>query len=351
MKVLVVGPSWVGDMVMAQPLFMTIKQHYPSADIDVLAPDWSRPLLERMPEVRNEIVMPVGHGSLNLKGRKQLGLSLRAENYNQAIVLPNSFKSALVPAWAKIPLRTGWRGEMRYGLLNDLRVLDKQRYPLMVERFVALGLPKNSPLPENLPAPKLVVNQANVTASLERYQLNTDKPVLALCPGAEFGPAKRWPEQHYAAVASEWLAKGWQVWLFGSAKDQPVAELIKQAVPAQHQDQVISLAGNTSLADAVDLLSLASAVVSNDSGLMHIAAALEHPLVVVYGSTSPDFTPPLSKQKEIVRLGLSCSPCFKRECPLEHLNCLKELMPDQVNQALNLVIEKSQTVPVEVVTP
>lgn len=336
-------------MVMAQPLFMTIKQHHPAADIDVLAPDWSRPLLERMPEVRKEIVMPVGHGMLGLKARKQLGVSLRPEHYDQAIVLPNSLKSALVPAWAKIPLRTGWRGEMRYGLLNDLRVLNKQHYSLMVERFVALGLPKDSPLPECLPTPKLVVDQTNVKASLERHQLTIEKPVLALCPGAEFGPAKRWPEQHYAAVASEWLAKGWQVWLFGSAKDQPVAEQIKQSVSPEHQRQVVNLAGNTSLADAVDLLSLASGVVSNDSGLMHIAAALERPLVVVYGSTSPGFTPPLNKQKQIVRLGLSCSPCFKRECPLEHLKCLKELLPEQVNQALNtLVVDRSNVVPVEV---
>lgn len=335
-RILVIGPSWVGDMVMAQTLFAELKRQQPDHQIDVLAPDWSRPILERMPEVREALSLPFDHGELRLGERRQLGRSL-ADQYDQAIILPNSLKSALVPFWGKIAVRTGWRGEMRYGLLNDVRVLDKDRYPLMVQRFVALALEQGAPVPAraDINAPQLRVDTSKADAAMMSLGLKKNVPVLALCPGAEFGPAKRWPEQHYAAVAEDWLAEGRQVWLFGSAKDRAVAEWIREHVPEKQRWRVHILAGETSLEEAVDLMSLADMVVSNDSGLMHIAAALRRPLVAIYGSTSPDFTPPLHDQVEIVRLGLDCSPCFKRECPLDHLNCLNQLEPERVLQAMN----------------
>ena len=319
-------------MVMAQTLFITLKQQDPDAIIDVLAPAWSAPLLERMPEVRQGLDMPLGHGKIDLGVRKQLGKSLVAEKYDQAIVLPNSLKSALVPFWAKIPKRTGWRGEMRYGLLNDLRPLDKDRYPLMVERFIALAHPKGQALSLQLPRPHMKANTANRDAARERFGLKDNSPILALCPGAEFGPAKKWPEKHYAAVAQKKLEQGWQVWLFGSEKDRPGNDNITGMIAAEHQSSVHNLAGQTSLAEAIDLLSCAEAVVSNDSGLMHIAAALGRNLVVIYGSTSPGFTPPLNDNHKILRLGLECSPCFKRECPLGHLDCLNKLEARAGNQ-------------------
>ncbi|MBU2706251.1 lipopolysaccharide heptosyltransferase II [Zooshikella marina] len=340
MKILVVGPSWVGDMVMAQTLFMSLKAQHPDCVIDVLAPEWSRPILQRMPEVHKSIAMPVGHGQLKLSARWHLARKLRYEHYDQAIVLPNSLKSVLVPAMAKIPQRTGWVGECRYGLLNDIRKLDKSALPLMIQRFIALAYPANTPLSGDLPAPALHVDKVSLQKALARYELMADEssPVLALCPGAEFGPAKRWPEQHYSAVATHMIQAGWQVWLLGSAKDQEVTAKIASQIPEQWQNQVQNLAGRTSLAEAIDLLSMASAVVSNDSGLMHIAAALERPLVVVYGSTSPDFTPPLNQQQAVVRLGLECSPCFKRECPLGHLKCLHQLTPPTVIEALQRLV-------------
>ncbi len=142
MKILVIGPSWVGDMMMSQSLYRTLKAEYPSAEIDVMAPAWCRPLLARMPEVNQALAMPLGHGALALGERRRLGHALRANGYDRAYVLPNSFKSALVPFFANVPQRTGWRGEMRYGLLNDLRVLDKAAFPLMVQRYVALAYDK-----------------------------------------------------------------------------------------------------------------------------------------------------------------------------------------------------------------
>ncbi|GAA5315048.1 MAG: lipopolysaccharide heptosyltransferase II [Candidatus Pelagadaptatus aseana] len=344
-SILIIGPSWVGDMVMAQSLFIALKQSEPEVEIDVLAPAWSRPIIERMPEIRDSIDMPIGHGQLLLKERRILGESLQGK-YDQAIVLPNSLKSALIPYFAKVPKRTGWRGEMRYVLLNDIRKLDKSYYPLMVERFVALAHPKGAILEQPLPRPALQVDNEQAAALRDKFQLTDERPVLALCPGAEFGPAKRWPEEHYAAVAREKIDQGWQVWLLGSAKDQPVAETIVEHLQPEQADHCHILAGATELADAIDLLSQADAVISNDSGLMHIAAALQKPLVVVYGSTSPGFTPPLSERVEVVQLEVDCGPCFERQCPQGHLKCLKFLLPGQVLDALQRVVADEQVLEV-----
>ena len=294
MNILIVGPSWVGDMVMAQTLFVCLKQRHPDCQIDVLAPEWSRPILERMPEVRQALSFPVGHGVLDMATRRTIAASLRGQ-YQQAILLPNSLKSALVPFFAGIPKRTGWRGEMRFGLLNDMRKLDKQRYPLMIERFMALAFEPGAELPQPYPKPSLRIVEETRDAALARFGLSLDRPVLALCPGAEFGESKRWPAEHFAKVAEVKIREGWQVWLFGSKNDHAVGEEILQQLIPGLREEALNLAGDTSLAEAIDLLSCAEAVVSNDSGLMHVAAALGRPLVSVYGSTSPAFTPPLSE--------------------------------------------------------
>ncbi len=327
-SILIVGPSWVGDMLMAQSLFKALAAREvgieAGLELDVLAPVWSHGILARMPEVRRALVAPFTHGSFGLKERWRLGRELAREGYDQAIILPNSWKSALVPFFAGIPLRTGYLGEFRHGLLNDKRRLDKLAMPRLVERYSALAAPAGTLPPP--PQPRLSIDPEVQAASLARLGLALDKPVLALCPGAEFGPAKRWPEAHYAAVARARLEDGWQVWLFGSAKDKPVTETINTLAGAA----CANLAGQTTLEETVDLLACADAVVSNDSGLMHIAAAVDVPLVAVYGSTDPGYTPPYSDKAKVVRLGLECSPCFKRECPLGHLDCLNKLGPEKV---------------------
>jgi heptosyltransferase-2 len=336
MRILIIGPSWVGDMVMAQTLFQSLAALHPGCQIDVLAPDWSRPLLERMPEVGQALSFPLGHGALQLATRRRIGQSLKGR-YDQAILLPNSLKSALVPFFAGIPVRTGWRGEFRYGLLNDVRTLDKARYPLMIERFMALAYPPGAVLPQPYPRPRLRIDPATRAQALVKFGLSLDRPVLALCPGAEFGESKRWPAEHYAQVAETRIRQGWQVWLFGSKKDHPVGEEIRQRLIPGLREEATNLSGETSLAEAIDLMSCSDAVVSNDSGLMHVAAALERPLVAVYGSTSPGFTPPLAEQVEVVRLGLDCSPCFDRTCRFGHYNCLRLLEPQRVDTALALL--------------
>jgi len=335
--VLIVAPSWVGDMVMAQSLFKVLKAQNAERAIDVLAPGWTLALLERMPEVRDAIEMPLGHGRLQLMTRRRLGISLRAAGYEQAILLPNSFKSALIPYWARIPRRTGYVGELRQWLLTDSRKLDRQRLTQTVQHFVALGLPEGAALTDPVPEPALETSNENGRAALQRLGLETgQRPVLALCPGAEFGPAKKWPEAWYAEVAKTWLEQGWQVWLFGSANDALVCERINTLAGGGCD----ILAGQTRLEDAIDLLAMANFVITNDSGLMHVAAALQRPMVAIYGSSDPGFTPPLAETAQIERLGLDCSPCFKRECPLGHLNCLNKLLPERIITAMEEVMKR-----------
>lgn len=323
--ILVMGPAWVGDMVMAQSLLKTLKQRHPQAAIDVAAPAWSEALLQRMPEVNQAIPLALKHGQLGLGRRYRLGKSLQPNSYQQAILLPNSFKSALLPFWAKIPRRTGFLGEYRWGLINDLRRLDKTCLTMTVQRFVALGLERDADLPPTFTNPSLWVQPDHVAIALRRHGLERPRgPLLALCPGAEYGPAKCWPPDYFLQLAKTLNKAGWTVWIFGSQKDVSVGQWIAS------QSGSVNLTGKTTLAEAVDLLSLTQGVVSNDSGLMHIAAALNKNLVAIYGSSDPSFTPPLSSKATSLSLQLSCSPCFQRHCPLNHLKCLRDLLPERV---------------------
>jgi heptosyltransferase-2 len=321
-----VGPSWVGDTVLAQPLFQRLHERRAGLTLDVLAPRWTLDLLRRMPQVSQALSSPFGHGELHLAERWRLARTLAANRYDQAIVLPNSFKSALVPRLAGIGLRTGYIGELRQPLLNDARRLDTRALPLMAERFAQLAEAPGVPLARPLPPLALTVSESARAATLERLGLAPDRPIACLCPGAEYGPAKRWPAAHFAALAARLARAGLQVWLIGSTKDFDLGEQIAQ----ESNGACRNLCGATTLEEVVDLLSLAQVVVANDSGLMHIAAALHRPLLALYGSSSPGFTPPLSPAAHIMRLEIECSPCFERECPLGHFRCMRELAPQQV---------------------
>lgn len=282
-----------------------------------------------MPEVADTIALPFGHGDLRLGERRRFAKGLPA--YERAVVLPNSWKSALVPWHAGIPVRTGYRGEMRYGVLNDVRVLDEATLPLIVERYAALAQPAGEALRRPLPEPRLAIDENARRATLARLGLTTDKPVAAFAPGAEYGPAKRWPARHFATLAAALIERGYQVWLMGSRKDAVVTAEIQRLCGGA----CVDFAGRTSLDEAIDLMSFAQRVVTNDSGLMHIAAALDRPTAAIFGSSSPAFTPPLSAKARVITLRLSCSPCFARTCPLGHTNCLVTLEPARVLEALD----------------
>ncbi|HHK5844640.1 TPA: ADP-heptose--LPS heptosyltransferase RfaF [Serratia marcescens] len=347
MKILVIGPSWVGDMMMSQSLYRTLKAEYPSAEIDVMAPAWCRPLLARMPEVNQALAMPLGHGALGLGERRRLGRALRANRYDRAYVLPNSFKSALVPFFADIPQRTGWRGEMRYGLLNDVRVLDKAAFPLMVQRYVALAYDKGriqraDDLPQPLLWPQLQVSDEEIADTTAAFNLTGSRPIVGFCPGAEFGPAKRWPHYHYAALAQWLIESGYQIALFGSAKDHEAGEQIRAALQEDARDFCLNLAGKTQLEQAVILIAACRAVVSNDSGLMHVAAALNKPLIALYGPSSPDFTPPLSDKARVIRLISGYRKVRKGDAEQGYHQSLIDIQPQQVLDALTPLLVASE---------
>jgi len=317
-------------MVMAQSLFQLLRGQEPGMAIDVAGPPWSVPLVARMPEVRRGIPLATGHGDLALGARRALGRSLREAGYDRAIVLPRSFKSALVPWFAGIRVRTGFAAELRGLLLNDVRRLDRRVLDQTVKRFLALGVPRGAPVPAP-PTPALRVDEANRRLLLARLGVG-QRPAIALMPGAAYGPAKQWPIGNFTALARQLAGRGFEIWVLGSGGEQGLGEQIRSAGGTH----VFNLCGQTSLEDTVDLLSATRAAVTNDSGLMHVAAAAGAQVVAIYGSSSPHFTPPLTPRKAIVYLGLDCSPCFKRECPLGHLNCLNQISPASVLAAMHL---------------
>jgi len=343
LRILIVAPSWIGDTLLAQPLLRRLHDRLGNVILEALAPPWCGPLLARMPEVDAVIAAPFAHGELKLRARWKLGRELAQRKYDQAIVLPNSFKSALVPFFADIPLRAGYIGESRYGLLNLVHKLDKAKLPLMAERYAQLAEPPAAQLQRPLPAVRLKADPVNTARNTARLGLDRSRPIAAFCPGAEYGPAKRWPARHFAALARELAGRGYAVWLIGSGKDAELGEEIR----AQSGDACRNLCGKTDLAAAIDLIACAKLVVSNDTGLMHVAAALGRPLVALYGSSSPEHTPPLSLSSQpglarIVKIDIACSPCYARACPLGHFRCMNDLLPAQVLAGIDAMREPAR---------
>ncbi len=340
-NILVVAPSWIGDMVMAQSLLIRLKEMYPGARITVFAPSWCLSLLERMPQIDETVPNPFGHGQLRIMDRLKTASELRAKNFDLALVLPHSIKSAMIPFFARIPVRRGWLGEQRYVLLNQ-RYRDKRPLPLLVEQYNALAFDPEGFTNDTVrifPYPALEVRRENIPAILEKFHLPLSDNVLGLCPGAEYGPAKRWPTSYFAKAAASWIERGGSVHIFGGPKDLPLAGEILGFIDEKFKRYCHILAGKTTLPEVVDLLSGCRGVITNDSGLMHVSAAAGVPVVAVYGSSTTNYTPPLSKKAKALFLkDLDCRPCFKRTCPLQHTRCLKEITPEMVIRELDILL-------------
>ena len=292
-------------MVMAQALFKLLESREPDRALDVLAPEWSLPIVARMPEVRTGIASETAHGEIGFATRRRIAAGIRG-HYDRAIVMPRSFKSALIPWLANVPVRTGFRGESRFIVINDVRPFDAAVLDQTVKRFAALGIEPGEVLPVELPEPSLRVSDENRDRVLDELGVSIAKPVIAMMPGAEYADA------------------GYSVWVLGSGKDADAGDVIARSGAA------VNLCGRTALEDVIDLLSACEQAVSNDSGLMHIAAAVGIHVHGIYGSSSPKFTPPLTKRRDIHEIDLDCRPCFERECPLGHLRCLRDLSPDEI---------------------
>ena len=311
---------------MVQSLLMALKRHNDDHCIDVIGPPWSAEIAARMPQVRNVIEADLAHNVLQFMHRVRIGRSLIGQ-YDQAIICPRSFKSAMIPYFAKIPQRTAYKGEMRFGIVNDMRPLDTKVTYKAVAKYVNLGNQNPSLVQApNIQFPSLHVDTKKRRATAQRTGVSETLPSVALMPGAEFGPSKRWPSEYFGQIAARFKQDGYEVYIFGSPKDHAIGEEI---VRASH-GQAKNLCGQTTLEEAVDLLSLANVAITNDSGLMHIAAAVKRPVVVVYGSVTPRYTPPLSNHAEIKYLDLECSPCWKRQCPYGHYNCVHNLTVESV---------------------
>ncbi len=332
MRVLLIAPNWIGDAVMAQPLLALLARRWPSATFDAVAAPHIAPVIQAMPEIHSVLTLPLVRGTLQLRSRWQLAATLRERRYDRCYVLPNSFKTAITPWLARIPIRIGHRGEARYGLLNRRLDAGSSKARLMVEHYAMLAQEPGQPLPNRLPDPVLRPDPA-ISEQVRRTHLaQVGSHYLVLCPGAEYGPAKRWPTRHFAALV-RLASRHWPdttVVCLGAGKDRGLATEIR-TLSAQ---PVLNLAGDTQLDEAIAIIAMARGVVSNDSGLMHVAAALGRPLVAVFGSSDPRHTPPLSPNAKVQWLHLSCSPCFARTCPMGHTNCLNQIEPAHVMSAL-----------------
>ena len=317
-RILAVAPNWIGDALMAQPLFARLREKDPHLQLDVLAPEWVAPVVRRMPEVDDTIPVPFRHKALGLRARWSIGRALKDRGYDQAIVLPNTWKSALVPFFAGIPVRVGYLGESRHGLLNLIHRKEKQRKEPMALHYARLSEPPGTQLKEALPPPRLRVEAQEIEAAKRRFGVLSR--YAAFCPGAEYGPAKRWP---YFKELSRRLKI--ETVVLGSASDRDAA----LGIPGHN------LAGETTLDEAIALIAGADYAVSNDSGLMHVAAALGRPQVALFGSSSPRHTPPLSTAARVLWLGIECSPCFQRECPLGHFRCMREMTVENVLEEIH----------------
>jgi len=354
-KVLVVSPASISDAMMVEPLLRRLREQHPHAEIDVLAPPALVPLLRRMTDISTVQSSPIGEAYLSLKTCWHMARRLRHESYSRIVVLPNTLNAALLAYCSGIRLRTGEAGAVRSLLLNDARALERDALP--ADRFAALARRRDEAVTRPMGAPHLRAEMGYVHATLSKLALAPAAPVIALCIGAEGCATRRWPVHHFAELAWSLTGVGCEVWLLGAKEDRAAGAEIESLLAVArvktsirdghgHGRKFHNLCGKTDLAETADLLAVARASVTNDCGLAHIAAALGKPQFVLYGSSSPSASPPLSGQARIINLKLPCSPCWQSECPLGHFNCMKEIYPQRIFNDIMTTINPPQAAPV-----
>ena len=333
---LLIAPQWIGDAVMTEPLLRVLAQR--GETLSVAAMPWVAPIYRAMPQVTEVIELPFPRGGLHWAARRNLAQQWRSR-FERAYVGPNSWKSALLPWLAGIPVRVGYHGETRFGLLNQrIPNPDKDQRGAMVAHYLALAQIEA----DSSVQPKLDLSLDLLKTTLLNFDLKLGAYAV-FAPGAEYGPAKRWPAAYFAEMG---LRTGLPLVLLGSAKEAALCDEIAQLIHQERPKSARNLAGKTDLSQAMALIASSQAMLSNDSGLMHVAAAMGVPQVAVFGSSSPLHTPPLSDKAVVLWLkneasyqpSLDCAPCFERNCPLGHLRCLNDLTPERVEQAWREVV-------------
>jgi heptosyltransferase-2 len=330
--ILIVPYLWIGDFVRCHSVVKLLRQRFPDRPVDMLSSTLCKPLTDYMPGLRQAIVVDLPRNRLALAQQSALANRLKGEDYGTALIMPRTWKSALAPYLAGIPERTGFVGEVRFFLLNDLRY-GERTLPRMIDRCAALALPSGTAPPQAWPVPELNVSRDEVEAWRKKRGLNgDDHRVVALAPGA-VGPSKRWPTAAYAALARSLIADGFAVWVLGGPDEKALAAEIVGDTPAR------DLTGND-LRDAILALASAAAAVSNDSGLLHVAAALGTPSIGIFGPTSPWHWAPLNPLAGIIETEteLACRPCHKPVCRLIHHRCMRDIAPEQVLAATQRAI-------------
>ena len=338
-RILVISPNWIGDAVMAQPLLARLKEQHPERPIDVLAPPAVAAVWRAVLEVDTVLETPFRHKALQLRERWKYAQVLRARGYGEAYVLPNTLKYALIPWLAGIPKRVGYKGEMRYGLVNVMH-FDEQPPRPMVPFYAALANAPHAPLSPS-PRPRLAVPDERIAAACARLGIAGDATLVAFAPGAEFGQAKRWPPRHFAALARAIVEQdpAARIVLLGSPKDRATCDEVL-ALAGDAAPRMLNLAGQTRLDEAIAVIARCAAMVANDSGLLHIASSLNRPVIALYGPTDPDHAPPFSDIARSLSLRLDCSPCRQRECPLGHHDCMEKMEAPLVWRALEPVLAR-----------
>ena len=331
--ILIVPYMWIGDFVRCHTVVKLLKARFPARPVDVLSTTLCAPLADYMPELRQAIVVDLPRKRLALSEHRALAARLKRESYGTALIMPRTWKAALAPCLAGIPERIGWLGEWRFGLVNDLRFGERKR-PRMVDQCAALALPANATRPENWPLPELRMPPAEIGGWRERLGLaDNGKPIIALAPGA-VGPSKRWPGAAYGDLARRLIAQGNEVWILGSPAEAPLVRIIRDIAP-----EVRDLT-STDLRNAILALAAADVAVSNDSGLLHVAAALGTPTIGIFGPTSPWHWAPLNPIAAAVQQKiepLPCQPCHKPTCRVRHHRCMRDISPDHVASVIERV--------------
>jgi heptosyltransferase II len=331
-KILIIAPNWIGDFVISNSLLRSLKWLYPDCQIDVLANNIIADLANCMSEITTVHRSNFVHGKLSLWQRYRWSKTLGSLKYSHAYILPNSLKSALIPWFASIPIRIGYLGEWRYLMLNN--ICKPSYYTRLVDKLNALA----GCAPASLLLPRLLPDIQMKCDVLHKFNLNTHKSIIAICPGAEYGIAKQWPAVHHAALIKRLTSLGLQIWLIGAPTDMKIVNDIMQLCLSH--ENIYNLCGKTSITEATSLLSYSAVVISNDSGLLHVASALDMPVVGIYGSTSSMVAPPLAINATIISTDIECSPCNQRTCRYQHYRCLYDITVTQVFDATTNLLNK-----------